>query len=127
MDPERWRDVAGYEGQYQISDYGRVKSVARMVGYTRLFDSIMGQFTHYKGHKYIFLSKDNVKQKYFVHILVAEAFIVNPHPIKYRLVNHRDGCKVNNHYLNLEWTSTAANTQHYYDGVRRMEIREEGM
>lgn len=50
-----------------------------------------------------------------VHRLVAKYFVDNPKPLEYDMVNHKDGDKLNNNYLNLEWCNTSINTKHAYD------------
>lgn len=116
---EEWKDIAEFEGRYRVSNHGRVKSCARNI--CRLGgqfcedvpEIIMRQFTHYKGYKFVFLSKDGKKRKHFVHRLVAVAFIPNPDNLP--IVNHGDLDKSHNHIRNLTWATESENTQHYYD------------
>ena len=65
------------------------------------------------GYKYYRLSKDNKKQVYYAHRLVAEYFIDNPNNLP--VVNHKDGNKLNNDITNLEWVTYSENTKHAYD------------
>lgn len=114
-----WKDIIGYEGRYQISLDGRVKSLSRSVRSARgservIPEIIMKPQPHFKGYHVIFLRRGEVKhRKFFVHRLVGEHFI--PNPENKPIVNHKDLDKTNNHIENLEWASERENTQHYYD------------
>lgn len=111
---EEWKDVVGYEGYYQVSNYGRVKSIQRSVwngkGYFINNGKILKQAKNKKGYPIVYLSK-NAKQKTItVHRLVALAFISNPQ--NKPQVNHIDGNKKNNNVSNLEWCSNQENQLH---------------
>lgn len=110
---EEWKDVLGYEGRYEISNLGQVRR--------KETGCILRQSTHYKGHKYIQFKVSRIKRKYFVHRLVAIAFI--PLVVGKDIVNHIDGNKQNNCYLNLEWATVKENTQHYYTSVKALKER----
>ncbi len=120
---EGWADVIGYEGQYRISTFGRVMSMGRTVrfgdtGQTRELPEIeMVQMQHYKGHLYVYLSKNNIRQKFFIHRLVAVAFI--PNPENKPLVDHKDEEKTNNKIWNLQWMTVQENTQKHYDAIQK--------
>lgn len=103
---EHWRPVKDYEGQYEVSNHGRVRSFYK--GKT----VIMKSWKHYKGHLFIYLSKSGERRKFFVHRLVAVAFIPNPQ-LKL-LVNHIDEVKHNNLVTNLEWMTEGENTRYYW-------------
>lgn len=105
-DKEEWRDVIGYEGLYQVSNLGRLRSLRR---------GTVSKVTPNKaGYILVTLrdSKGNPSTKK-LHRLVAEAFI--PNPQNKPCVNHEDGIKHNNHVDNLIWCTYSENTQHAYD------------
>lgn len=96
---EIWKDVAGYEGLYQISNLGRVKGLKR--------NKILALKDN-QGYLKIGLRKPKDKQRFFsVHRLVAIAFIPNPN--NYPQINHKDECKTNNCVSNLEWCTAKYN------------------
>ena len=109
---ETWADIVGYEGKYQVSTLGRVRSLMYhntkeiyRVGYLR-------PAKDNKGYLRCALSKDNKLKTYKVHRLVAMAFI--PNPDNYSQVNHIDGNKENNSVGNLEWCDNSMNQLHAY-------------
>ncbi len=110
---ETWKDVKGYEGIYQVSSHGRVKSLARVVndifGEHMTEEIIMhpGKGKHYY---HVRLCKNGAKETTSVHRLVAKTFIRNPD--NKPCVNHIDGNKLNNHVENLEWVTYSENIQH---------------
>ena len=101
---EIWRPIEGYEGLYEISSYGRVKSLERYRsnngGIQLLKERIMNPLD-YNGYKNVLLWKNGSKKKEYVHRLVAKAFIPNPDNLKE--VNHKDENPSNNMVENLEW------------------------
>lgn len=113
---EVWKDIEGFEGKYQVSNLGRVKSVKRLVDN----DGVLGKkgkqtvrerilkFADARGYKVVALYGHGTKRSIlYVHRLVASAFI-NP-----KLeVNHIDGNKENNSSSNLEWVSKRQNMDH---------------
>jgi hypothetical protein len=116
---EEWRDVAGYEGKYQVSNMGRVKSVARMVKRAKatsachpINERIRKQATDKKGYKRVGLMKDGKLVTEKVHRLVSIAFIPNPHNLPQ--VNHINGAKDDNRAENLEWADNSKNQIHAY-------------
>lgn len=103
-----WRDVPGYEGLYEVSDEGDVRSVRR----SGASGGFMSPHNN-KGYLRVGLRKNGEAQKkFFVHRLVAEAFLP-PVPGKH-FVNHKDGDKRNNKPDNLEWCTTSENQKHAY-------------
>lgn len=112
--PEEWRPVKGYEGLYDCSDWGRVRShdryVLRKGGMKALWKGrILKLHRGSKGHYSVNLFKDGVPKTSYVHQLVAEAFI--PNPEKLPLVRHLDDVKENNGVSNLAWGTHSDNRQ----------------
>lgn len=104
---EVWNDIKGFEGYYQVSNLGRVRSLDRYVkhssgGKQLVKGKVLIQYERGKtGYMCVRLSKNNEITNYNVHRLVAEAFI--PNPLNLPCVNHKDEDKTNNHVDNLEW------------------------
>ena len=112
-----WRDIPGYEARYQVSSEGDVRSLARVVPGPQgreyqVKERILKQCEHVRGYRIVFLSKENKDTKFFVHRLVAVAFI--PNPEQKPIVNHRDTTKTHNCIANLDWATDEENTQHYW-------------
>lgn len=101
---EIWKDVVGYEGYYQVSNLGNVKSLNwRNVGCAKN----LWLKPHNKGYLQVELAKGGIKKCFVVHRLVATAFI--PNPCGYPQVNHKDENKRNNCVSNLEWCNASYN------------------
>lgn len=117
-DNETWKDIAGYEGIYQISNLGRIMSCERDVkcgpggkGIKHLYSHLMYPATSKKtGYVEVALSFNHKMSYKLIHRLVAEAFIPNPDNLPQ--VNHKDGNKQNNQACNLEWVSCSDNIKH---------------
>lgn len=125
---EEWRVVEGYEGYYEVSNLGRVRSVERRIvlitrdGKDRpcvFKEKILKQSEEKKAkynwlpRKYVGLSKDGKSKRFYVHRLVANTFIENPNNLTD--VNHKDGNPFNNNVSNLEWVSRKENIQHAFE------------
>ncbi len=114
MAQEMWRDVLGYEGLYQVSDRGRVKSVARTVshphsGTLTVPERIRKPETTKKGYSRVQLSKDGHQRKRFVHDLMLEVFRgACPYGLQAR---HLDGNNSHNIIENLTWGTRDQNTK----------------
>ena len=111
---EEWKDIVGYEGLYQVSNLGRMKSLPKLKRTpTATFMSKEKIMTPYlcKGYFRINL----MGKSHFVHILVAEAFIGERNGMT---VNHKDECKTNNQVINLEYMSLSDNIR-YGTGTKR--------
>lgn len=112
---EIWKDIKGYEGVYQISNIGRVKSLARTVRYSNgathtVQEKIKSTRKNPDGYLRTSLSSHSNKINYSIHRLVAEHFIDNNQNLEQ--VNHIDGNKENNAVTNLEWCTSAGNMKH---------------
>ena len=113
---EEWRDVVGYEGLYQVSNLGRVRSVDKIIktgrGYvSRLVKGKMKKIkVHSNGYLEVNLSSNGKAKTYKIHRLVSMAFI--PNPRHFKEVNHKDEDKTNNNVDNLEWCSSKYNANY---------------
>lgn len=106
---EIWRDIKGYEGLYQVSNLGNVKSLERKTKHKYNKEIIMKK--HFNGNYYfVRLCKNSQKKNFFIHRLVAENFIKMMPNKKY--VNHINGIKTDNNLNNLEWVSASENVLH---------------
>lgn len=104
MSDETWRSVVGYEGLYEVSDWGNVRSLNyNNIGKCKLLRLCFDKY----GYLQVGLCKDKKRKMFRVHRLVAIAFIDNP--MKYPVVNHIDENKINNKTNNLEWCTVRYN------------------
>lgn len=126
---EIWKSVVGYEGYYEVSNYGNVRSIGRVVPHKRFgtafkkgINLIPGKSGYVGGQYYsVNLHRNYTAKTSKVHRLVAIAFI--PNPDNKREVNHKDANKFNNKLENLEWVTPSENVQHSYDiGVKKKQI-----
>ena len=109
MEPEAWKDIKGYEGRYQVSSLGNVRSLNyRKTGKP----SLLKQFDTGEGYLCVALYTEGKRKERKVHGLVAEAFCENPDPDKYSMVNHKDENKANNEASNLEWCDNVYNVNY---------------
>lgn len=109
---EKWKDIEGFEGYYQVSTLGRVKSLSRTsIRRGRIYpqkESVLKmQVTQYPS---VMLQKDGKKRRINIHRLVASAFIHNPQ--NKPMVNHINGIKTDNRVENLEWVTQRENEDH---------------
>ena len=119
MEEEIWKDVQGFEGYYQVSSYGRLKSFKK-VPTGRVLKNTNSKGDYFR----IVLDAGGNKLHTSVHRLVATHFIPNPDSLP--VVNHKDGNKQNNRIDNLEWCTHAYNTAdsiqrnpHVLDGMKK--------
>lgn len=111
---EEWKDIDGYEGVYQISNYGRVKSLSRYVNnhgtLTKKKENYLSYHFYESNYLHVNLSLDRKLKIHKVHRLVAAAFI--PIVAGKLHINHKDCNSLNNHYSNLEWVTVQENNTH---------------
>jgi len=112
---EIWKDIKGYEGAYQISNLGRVKTLRRKIKHPRHGEylrpeKILRPRINHHGYLRVAFNVNKVTKDFFVHRLIAIAFIPNPH--NYATINHMDGNKLNNDISNLEWCTQPENLSH---------------
>ena len=107
---EIWKDVTGYEGLYQVSNLGRVKSLDRVIKGQHFEEKIMKLQTN-NGYKWLWLNKDGKRKAKRINRLVAEEFIPNPDNLP--CVGHKDDIpsKENNTVENLYWTTFEDNNK----------------
>lgn len=110
-----WKAVLGYEGLYEISDDGRVRSIDRQLPDRYVCGRILRQHHSGKGYLSVALCKNGKSTTVYIHVLVANAFIPKPQSTKRLVINHIDGDKNNNTIGNLEWVTYSENNQHAYD------------
>lgn len=125
---EEWRDIAGYEGQYQISNLGKVRSLDRYVKCNG-FNLIKGQLMKPKIDKYgyfqISLCKNCKYKSFTIHRLVAQAFLPNPDNLPQ--INHINECKWDNTVWNLEWCNSKYNINYGTGKKRRIDTQRKTM
>ena len=112
---EIWKDIDGYEGFYQVSNYGRVRSFKTrgISGKKKKTPAIKKDNPDKDGYPQFGLSHNGKYYSHKAHRLVAKAFI--PNPENKSQVNHIDGDKTNNRSSNLEWATRSENMSHSYD------------
>lgn len=122
---EQWKPITGYEGLYEVSNLGNVRSLDRR---TRAKNNstmlrkgciLIPFYEEKKGYYQVTLNKDGKKKHHRVHRLVASAFLENP--FNYTDVNHKDENKTNNHVDNLEWCTRKYNNNY---GTKPERIRQ---
>lgn len=119
---EEWKDIARFEGKFQISSEGRVKSLERKIVVNRyngtyirtVKEKIIIPCENGKGKLQVQLCENGIREFPLVHRLVAEAFVPNPH--NYDVVHHIDHNPKNNRVENLEWM-----TKEEHDRLHRIE------
>lgn len=125
---EIWKSIEGYEGFYEVSNLGRVKSLSRYVSngtsvplYVK--ERILKQWKDKKGYCTVVLGKEGKYKTYAVHRLVANAFILNPNNLP--CVNHKDENPSNNFVDNLEWCTYRYNLNYGTAQERRIAKQRE--
>lgn len=129
---EIWKDIKDYEGLYQISNFGNIKRLEHIVfrknpknnkiktGY-KYKERLLSLKNDKDGYKIIVLCKDNKVKNFRIHRLVAKTFISNPN--NFKIVNHIDAIKSNNHFTNLEWCTIKYNTN-YGDSLYKRAVTQ---
>ena len=123
---ETWMPIIGYEGYYEISNTGIVRSNERKVALSKgertIRSRILNSRINNRGYKDVRLSKNGITSTKLVHILSATAFV--PNPENKPEVNHLDGNRLNNHCTNFSWVTHGENIQHAYDiGLIKMKSK----
>ena len=114
---ENWRPIIGWNDLYEVSDFGRVRSVGRVrqrdaINRHRSWPAMtLAPIRHDAGYLMVTLNKNGFAERYYVHRLVAAAFLGEP-PFNGAVVNHLSGDKSDNRPANLEWTNHAGNARH---------------
>ena len=103
---EIWKEIPGFEGLYQVSNYGEIRSTPRR----GTAGGVMKGHVDQKGYINITLRKDGMQYTQKLHRLIAITFIPNPH--NYPEINHKDENKQNNRVDNLEWCTTSYNHEY---------------
>jgi hypothetical protein len=123
---EIWKNIEGFEGRYEVSNYGRVRSMPRTIQKLNRWGNksefqhtgkIMSPKVDKDGYLHIGLYRGNTIKHYRVHRLVAEAFIPNPN--NKPQVNHKDENPANNHVSNLDWCTILENARYGTGNQRR--------
>ena len=120
---EYWVPITGYEGWYEISTAGRIRSVDRVVKFkngkgSRHYKGQILKFRYHNGYAMVNLNKNKVMKEHYVHRLVIENFTL--HPKRKPWVNHKNGVKSDNSITNLEWCTPSENNIHAVKmGIRR--------
>lgn len=117
---EIWKDVQEFENNFQISNFGRLRSVARRInssvqpcGFRINKPRIILSQDNGKGYQQYYVKFNNIRIMKYAHRLVAQYFLDNPD--QKAEVNHIDGDKANNHVSNLEWNTLQENRNHAVD------------
>lgn len=115
MKDEVWKDIPGYEGYYQASTLGRIKSLERVevtiIGSPKpIKERILKPSIGTTGYYFLNLCKNRIPKLWKVHRIIGLTFL--PKPDSYNVINHIDGNKLNNKINNLEWCTQAMNNNH---------------
>lgn len=123
---EIWKDIKDYEGMYQVSNLGNVRSLDYFVNSWRgprlKKGKMMNPTDNGNGYKIVSLSKENLRKNHYLHRLVAEAFLEKPNGCD--VINHKDYNRSNNNAENLEWTTQLENIRYSQPNRRYLPTKE---
>ena len=123
---EIWKDIEGYEGYYEVSNLGRVRSIERRLNDDRIYGGrILSQKQARNGYMQVHVSKDGIGKYLLVHRLVGMAFV--PGYFNGAAINHKDENKQNNRADNLEWCSPSYNSKYGHRNDTMIEQRKIGV
>ena len=120
MVEEIWKDVTNYEGIYEVSNLGNVRTHINKTTHSARHGTrhwkqrVLKQKTDKCGYKRVELWKDKKQTTHLVHRLVATEFVYNEDEANYTIINHIDCNTSNNVYTNLEWCNYSMNLEHAY-------------
>lgn len=113
---EIWKDIKNYEGMYQVSNLGNVRSLTRRVntfnGFRTTKGKVLKPLLSNTGYYRVDLKRNQSDNYVSIHKLVAEAFVPNPN--NYTVINHKDNDRLNNYATNLEWCTQSYNVKYAY-------------
>lgn len=117
LEGELWKPVVGWENSYEVSNLGRIKSLIRNTRTWKIRkETIMTP--HISTYIQVKLSNESKSRMPLLHRLIAEAWIPNPNPEYFKVVDHIDFDKLNNKVENLRWVSQSMNIKHTYKAGR---------
>jgi hypothetical protein len=111
---EIWKEIKGFEALYEVSNLGNVK---RLKGYQAQKERHLSKINNKKDYLFVNLSKHGIKKAYYIHRLVASAFLENKK--NKEEVNHINGIRGDNRLDNLEWTTRSENHFHRYNVLKQ--------
>lgn len=128
MENEKWRSVIGFDGLYEVSDLGNIRSSARLsvrtdIGPKTIDAKVLKPNKHRDGYLKVVLCVNKKRFNFLVHRLVAISWIENPGNLPQ--VNHKDGNKLNNAVSNLEWNTCKENIAHAIINNLRADVNGE--
>ena len=113
---EIWKDIPEYEGLYQVSNLGNIKSLEKSKGWCKIKEKTLKLRIDKDGYYRVILSKNSKPKMFLVHRLVAQAFIPNPNNLPE--INHKNEIKTDNRVENLEWCTQLYNL-HYGNRAKK--------
>lgn len=122
---EIWKDVQNFEGLYQVSNLGRIKSFRKSTKYGCQSEYILKPSIANNGYAQVTLYDNTARHKFLVHRLVAFAFIPNPDNLPQ--INHKDENRLNNCVSNLEWCTAEYNNAYGTARLRAVDTRSKAV